>query len=64
MLVPASFTLANLFVLCDLDAPLLVLLQLSCAVLSQWCLMFHVVYVEERRRLTGLILLHTRGGRM
>ena len=54
MLVPASFLLANLFVLCDLDAPRLVLL----------CLMFHVVYVAERRRLTSLILLRTRGGRM
>ena len=32
--------------------------------LSQWCLMFHVVHVAERRRLTGLILLRTRGGRM
>ena len=37
---------------------------LCCAVLSQWCLMFHVVYVAERRRLIGLILLRTRGGRM
>ena len=41
-----------------------VAVELCCAVLSQWCLMFHVVYVAETRRLTGLILLRTRGGRM
>jgi len=58
---PASFSLANLFVLCDLDlfvlCDLVLLLQLSCAVLSQWYLMFHVVHIVEREG--GLILLCT-----